>query len=157
MLALFVTAALAEPPPCDDPPEKKEVVKCEGKTAADPDREIDLSALLGAPSSDPGCSRTVLSVVRGSSVGVEDRLDAVEPALTGCEREARQRTPKLTGAVSLQLTVSATGKVSAVDTTSTTLSDAELAGCFERALATARFTPAARVVRVDLGCKTPAQ
>jgi len=158
MLTLIAGAALAQPPPCDEPPKREEVVKCDAETAAAPGRKIDLSALLGspAPKASPSCHRTMLTVVSGSSVGVQARLDALEPALEGCAERARARTPKLTGAGSFELTVDGQGRVSAVSTTSATLTDRELAGCFERVFAGAHFTPAARVVRVGVGCKTPA-
>lgn len=156
MLAVYGSLALAQPAPCDDPPEEKPVVKCDAETGRDADRKIDLSALLGAPKApvDPGCRRTTTTVVSGSPIGVTDRLASVDDALRHCAVAARERRPSLAGGVSFALTIDGQGQVSKVDSRSSTLDDDELVECFARALGTARFTPAERVVHVDVGCQT---
>ncbi|MEM6929270.1 MAG: hypothetical protein AAF602_20195, partial [Myxococcota bacterium] len=96
MIALAAALAVAQTPPCDDPPpEKPEPVKCEAETVKDGYRQIDLGALLGAPAAavvDPGCRRTLLTVERGNPLGVPDSLAKVDEALEACAVAARKRS-----------------------------------------------------------------
>ena len=156
MTWLLAGLALAQTPPCDDPP--PEVTKCSADTKkADANRTMDLSALLGKPAVPAAapCARTAVTVVKGLPVGVEDRIASLDASLTRCANEAKSRHPELTGAASFELTVDAQGRVSGVGATASTLDDEALAGCVEKVLATARFSAAARVVQVDLACPAP--